>query len=91
MKDQLTNQLANIFREYLQKELSIKVKFQNFEWNFESSGSITLIYDHDVCRWKRDCFPSEVEIRKEIVWENIPKKELFEKDVMIFNWDKSQD
>ena len=50
MKDQLTNQLANIFREYLQKELSIKVKFQNFEWNFESSGSITLIYDHDVCR-----------------------------------------
>ena len=29
MKDQLTNQLANIFREYLQKELSIKVKFQN--------------------------------------------------------------
>ena len=43
MKDQLTNQLANIFREYLQKELSIKVKFQNFEWNFESSGSITLI------------------------------------------------
>ena len=25
MKDQLTNQLANIFREYLQKELSINV------------------------------------------------------------------
>ena len=26
MKDQLTNQLANIFREYLEKELYIKVK-----------------------------------------------------------------
>ena len=25
MKDQLTNQLANIFREYLEKELYIKV------------------------------------------------------------------
>ena len=73
------------------KSYPLKLNFKTSSEISKVQVQITLIYDHDVCRWKRDCFPSEVEIRKEIVWENIPKKELFEKDVMIFNWDKSQD
>ena len=39
------------------------------------------MHDHNVRRWKRDCFFNEVEIRRGIVWKKIPKNN-FEKDVM---------
>ena len=56
MKGQsLTNHLVNILREYLQKEISIKVLS-------ETLTSIFLIYDHDVCKWKRDSFPMKLKL-----------------------------
>ena len=39
------------------------------------------MHDHDVCRWKKDCFLSKIENRRGIVWKKIPKNN-FEKDVM---------
>ena len=46
--------------KYLQIELSINRVAQS-----ETSIPITLINDHDVCRWKRGSFPNEFEIRSE--------------------------
>ena len=74
MKGQsLTNHLVSILRKYLQKEISIKVLS-------ETLTSIFLIYDHVVCKWKRDSFPMKLKLE----WKSFFffKKENIEKDVM---------
>ena len=39
-------------------------------------------YHSDICRWKRENFSNEVEIRREIIWMKILNQENFKKDLM---------